>query len=72
LKFSLWIEQGFLKHAKGSAEPPWTYEDREDAFDGGPVDLPKLDIWGAGEGKELFELALADRLLDHRVQFASQ
>jgi hypothetical protein len=64
--------QGLLKHVKGSDEPVWTYEGREDAFDGGSVDLSKLDIWGTGEGKELFELALADRLLDHRVQSASQ
>ncbi|KAF9784895.1 hypothetical protein BJ322DRAFT_1108373 [Thelephora terrestris] len=59
--------QGLLKHVKGLDEPVWTYEDCEDAFDGGSVDLSKLDIWGTGEGKELFELALADRLLDHHV-----
>ena len=53
---------------KGSDEPVWTYEDYEDAFDGGSVNLSKLEVWGTGEGKERFELALADRLLDHRVQ----
>ncbi|KAF9784925.1 hypothetical protein BJ322DRAFT_1060327 [Thelephora terrestris] len=56
------LMQGLFKHMKGSAEPVWTYEDFDDAFDGGSINLSKLDIWGAGEGKELFELALADRL----------
>jgi hypothetical protein len=65
------LMQGLFKHMKGSAEPVWTYEDFDDAFDGGSINLSKLDIWGAGEGKELFELALADRLLDHRVQSSS-
>ena len=62
------LTQGLFKHMKGSDEPVWTYEDYEDAFDGGSVNLSKLEIWGTGEGKERFELALADRLLDHRVQ----
>lgn len=62
------LMQCILKHMKGSDEPVWTYEEYDDAFDGGSVNLSKLDIWGTGEGKERFELALADRLLDHRVQ----
>ena len=62
------LMQGLFKHVKGSAEPVWTYEDYDDAFDGGSVNLSKFGIWGTGEGKERLELALADRLLDHRVQ----
>ncbi|KAI9456444.1 hypothetical protein HD554DRAFT_2237632 [Boletus coccyginus] len=58
--------QGLFKHMKGAGEPAWTYEDNDDAFgDGSNLSNPR--IWGTREGKELFELALADRLFDHRI-----
>lgn len=58
--------QGLFKHMKGAGEPAWTYEDYDDAFgDGCHLSNPK--IWGTKEGKEGFELALADRLFDHRL-----
>ena len=57
--------QGHLKHMKGAGESAWTYEDYNDAF--GDGNLSNHWIWGTKEGKERFELALADRLFDHRV-----
>jgi len=58
--------QGLFKHMKGAGEPAWTYEDYDDAFgDGSNLSNPR--IWGTREGKEHFELALADRLFDHRI-----
>ena len=51
---------------KGAGKPAWTYEDYDDAFgDGSNLSNPR--IWGTREGKERFELALADRLFDHRI-----
>jgi hypothetical protein len=58
--------RGLFKHMKGSGEPAWTYEDYDNAFGDG-ADLSNPKIWGTREGKELFELALADRLFDHRL-----
>ena len=57
--------QGLLKHMKGAGESAWTYEDYNDAF--GDGNLSNHRIWGTREGKERFELALADRLFDHPV-----
>ena len=57
--------QGLYKHMRGAGESEWTYEDNEDAFGDGNLSNPK--IWGTSEGKERFELALADRLFDHRM-----
>ena len=50
---------------KGAGEPPGTYEDYDDAFDG--FNLSNRRIWGTKEGKQRLELALADRLFDHRI-----
>lgn len=59
--------QGLLKYMKGAGElASWTYEDYDDAFGDGS-DLSNHRIWGTREGKERFELALADRLFDHRI-----
>jgi hypothetical protein len=58
--------QGLFEHMKGAGEPAWTYEDYDDAFGDG-CDLSNHRIWGTREGKERFELALADRLFDHRI-----
>ena len=58
--------QGLFKHMKGAGESAWTYEDYDDAFgDGSNLSNPR--IWGTREGRERFELALADRLFDHRI-----
>lgn len=57
--------QGLFKHMKGAGELAWTYEDYDDAF--GDGNLSNHWIWGTREGKERFELALADRLFDNRV-----
>ncbi|KAF9223221.1 hypothetical protein BS17DRAFT_754125 [Gyrodon lividus] len=59
--------QGLFKHMKGASEPVWSYEDHFDAFGDGAFNLSNPKIWGTGEGKERFELALADRLFDHRM-----
>ncbi|KAM6498894.1 hypothetical protein JOM56_006842 [Amanita muscaria] len=58
--------QGLFKHMKGAGEPAWTYEDYDDAFGDG-FNLSNPRIWGTREGKERFELALVDRLFDHRI-----
>jgi len=58
--------QGLSKYVKGTGEPAWTYEDYDDAFGDGS-NLSNHRIWGTREGKERFELALADRLFDHRI-----
>ena len=58
--------QGLFKHMKGAGEEAWTYEDYDDAFGEG-CNLSNPKIWGTREGKERFELALADRLFDHRI-----
>ncbi len=58
--------QGLFKYMKGVGEPAWTYEDYDDSFGDGS-NLPNHRIWGTREGKERFELALADRLFDHRI-----
>jgi len=58
--------QGLFKHTKGTGEPAWTYEDYNDAFGDG-CNLSNHRIWGTREGKERFELALADRLFDLRI-----
>jgi len=58
--------QGLFMHMKGAGEPAWTYEDYVDTFvDGFNMSNPR--IWGTREGKERFELALVDRLFDHRI-----
>ena len=58
--------QGLFKHMKGAGEPAWTYEDYDDTFGDG-FNTSNHRIWGTRQGKELFELALADRLFDHRI-----
>lgn len=50
---------------KGAGEPAWTYED-DDAFGDG-CNPSNHRIWETREGRERFELALADRLFDLRV-----
>jgi hypothetical protein len=52
---------------KGAGEVGWTYEDYDNAFGDGSFNLSNLKIWGTEEGKTKFELALADRLYDHRI-----
>ncbi len=52
---------------KGAGEVGWTYEDYDDAFDDGSFNLSNFKIWGTKEGKQRLELALADRLFDHRI-----
>lgn len=64
------FKQGLLKHMKGPGEPAWSYEDCEDAF--GDLNLSNMNIWGTREGKERLELALADRLFDHRTAYGEQ
>jgi len=59
--------QGLLQHVKCSGEPAWAYEDYEDAFGDDSFDLSNPKIWGTREGKEIFELELAERLFDHRT-----
>ncbi|KAI0299883.1 hypothetical protein BC826DRAFT_993921 [Russula brevipes] len=59
--------QGVLKHVRGSAEPAWTEDDEDDVFGDGSLNLSNAKVWETREGKERFELALEDRLLDHRV-----
>ncbi|KAF8121088.1 hypothetical protein EV363DRAFT_1458357 [Boletus edulis] len=59
--------QGIFKHMRGAAEPEWTYEDYDDVFGSGSFDMSNPKVWGTREGKERFELALADRLFDHGV-----
>jgi len=39
----------------------------EDAFGDDSFDLSNPKIWGTREGKEIFELELAERLFDHRT-----
>ncbi|KAF9230291.1 hypothetical protein BU15DRAFT_35501, partial [Melanogaster broomeanus] len=58
--------QGLLTHMKGAGQSVWPYEDYDDAFGEGSFNLSDSMIWGSREGKERFELALADRLFDHR------
>lgn len=59
--------QGLFKHMKGAGESAWSYEDYDDAFGDRSFNLSKMNIWGTREGKERLELALADRLFDHRM-----
>jgi hypothetical protein len=59
--------QGIFKHMKGTDAVGWTYEDYDNAFGDGSFDLSNLNIWGTEEGKRQLELALADRLFDHRI-----
>ncbi|KAI6123120.1 hypothetical protein EDD17DRAFT_1758995 [Pisolithus thermaeus] len=58
--------QGLLMHMKGAGEPAWTYEDYDDAVGDGS-DLSNSRVWGTSEGRELFELTLADRLFGHQI-----
>ncbi|KAF8515705.1 hypothetical protein BU17DRAFT_51453 [Hysterangium stoloniferum] len=59
--------QGLFKHMKGPGERVWTFEDYDEAFGDGSFVLSNPKIWGTKEGKERLELALVDRLLDHRI-----
>ncbi|KAM6490763.1 hypothetical protein JOM56_005131 [Amanita muscaria] len=59
--------QGVYKHMRGTGELEWTYEEYDDVFGSGSFDLSNRKIWGTRQGKERFELALADRLFDHRI-----
>jgi hypothetical protein len=52
---------------KGPGESPLTDENYCDAFEYGPFDLSNSNIWGTKEGKQQLELALAERLFDHRI-----
>lgn len=57
---------------KGAGESTWSYEDYDDAFGDRSFNLSKMNIWGTREGKERLELALADRLFDHRTAYGEQ
>ena len=59
--------QALLKHMKGAGEVGWTNEDCDDAFGDRSFNPSNIKTWGPEEGKTLFELALAYRLLDHRI-----
>ncbi|KAF8801649.1 hypothetical protein BYT27DRAFT_7114300 [Phlegmacium glaucopus] len=59
--------QGLFKHMKGASELEWTYEEYDDTFGNGSFDLSNPKISETREGKERFELALSDRLFDHRM-----
>jgi len=52
---------------KGAGELEWTYEEYDDTFGDGNFNLSNPKIWGSEQGKERFELALSDRLFDHRM-----
>ncbi|KAM6499600.1 hypothetical protein JOM56_005108, partial [Amanita muscaria] len=58
---------GHLSGLRGTGELEWTYEEYDDVFGSDSCDLSNRKIWGTRQGKERFELALADRLLDHRI-----
>ncbi|KAF8659811.1 hypothetical protein AX16_001696 [Volvariella volvacea WC 439] len=61
--------QGLFKHMKGAGvDPEWTYEDYDNAFGEGSFNMSNPAIWGTLEGRRHFELALADRLFDHRME----
>ena len=53
---------------KGAAEPKWTEEDDDDAFNNGSFITTNPKVWQTRKGKALFEVALAEGLLDHRWQ----
>ena len=55
--------QGLFKHIKGPGEPECTDEDFDDT-----LDLENPTIRRTEEGQQGFELALADRLFDHRIE----
>lgn len=59
--------QGIFKHMKGAGEVGWSYEDYDEAFGDGSFNLSNVKIWDTDEGRKRFELALSDRLFDHRV-----
>lgn len=59
--------QGLFKHMKGAGEVGWTYEDYDDAFGDGSLNLSNAKIWDTEEGKWHLELTLADRLFEHQV-----
>ncbi|KIJ93578.1 hypothetical protein K443DRAFT_645358, partial [Laccaria amethystina LaAM-08-1] len=59
--------QGLFKHVKGTGESAWSHEDCDDAFGDHSFNLSNMNIWGTREGKERLELALAERLFDHRI-----
>ncbi|KIJ51942.1 hypothetical protein M422DRAFT_243514 [Sphaerobolus stellatus SS14] len=59
--------QGLYKHMKGAGETRWTYEDYDAAFGDGSFDMSNPKLWNTMQGKQLFEIALADRLFDNRI-----
>ncbi|KAH8984125.1 hypothetical protein EDB92DRAFT_1502550 [Lactarius akahatsu] len=59
--------QGIFKHMKGAGEVSWSCEDVDDASGDGSLKLSNPKIWGTEEGRKRFELALSDRLFDHRI-----
>ncbi|KAH9176341.1 hypothetical protein EDB89DRAFT_1903156 [Lactarius sanguifluus] len=59
--------QGIFKHMKGTGEVGWSYEDYDEAFGDGSFNLSNVKIWDTEEGRKRFELALSDRLFDHRI-----
>ena len=50
---------------KGPGAQEWTYEEYDEAFGNSSSSNP--GVWETREGKERFELALSDGLLDHRI-----
>jgi hypothetical protein len=56
--------QGVLTNMKGTRQSTWDYED---AFDGGMIDLSRLDLWGGKEGQAHLEFEMAHRLHNLRV-----
>nr|AGK29877.1 FAD-binding protein [Volvariella volvacea] len=61
------FKQGLLKHTRGVGdEPEWGYEVYDDILCEGSFDMSNT-VWETEEGKRHLELALADRLFDHRM-----
>jgi hypothetical protein len=57
--------QCLFKFVIGPVEREWSWDECEVALDA--FDLSDTGVWGTGEGKELLEVMLADRLFDHRL-----
>jgi hypothetical protein len=59
--------QGIFKYMKGAGELEWKSRGYDDAFGEGSFNLSNPQSWNTKEGKERLELALLDRLFDHRL-----
>jgi hypothetical protein len=59
--------QGVYKHIKGAGEAAWTFEDYDETFGEDRFSMSNPRIWEIPEGRQGLELALADRLFEHRV-----